>query len=251
MKKIRVFEAFAGYGSQAMALKRLQAAYPDEVEFEFVGISEIEPNAIKAYKAVHGDVTNYGDITEINWEQVPDFDLFTYSFPCTNISNAGLQAGFAKGSGTSSSLLWECEKAIVAKRPKFLLMENVKALLQKKFMPEFRIWLKALDDLGYSTFYQVLNAKNYGVAQNRERVFAVSILRDNETPNPRYNFPLPFELDKCVEDYMVPIEEVGEGFYIDQERITDKVLSDIFGQPAVRAEVEKLYHEEWKENNPN
>lgn len=113
MKNIKVFEAFAGYGSQALALKRLQATYPDEVHFDFVGISEICPNAIKAYKALHGDVKNFGDICNIHWEgsvEVPDFDLFTYSFPCQSISAAGKQHGFTKGSGTRSSLLWECEK---------------------------------------------------------------------------------------------------------------------------------------------
>lgn len=86
---LRVFEAFAGYGSQAMALKKLQRDFPDKVDFDFVGISEIKLTAIKAYNAVHGEIENYGDISRINWEEVPDFDLFTYSFPCTDISNAG------------------------------------------------------------------------------------------------------------------------------------------------------------------
>lgn len=138
MEKIRVFEAFAGYGSQAMACKRLQRDFPAEVEFEFVGISEIDRNAIKAYRAVHGDVPGFGDIAQVDWGQVPDFDLLTYSFPCQDISNAGRQRGFSEGSGSRSSLLWECEKAIRAKRPRYLLMENVKALVQRKFMPDFQ-----------------------------------------------------------------------------------------------------------------
>lgn len=125
-------------------------------------------------------------------------------------------------------------------------MENVKALLQKKFLPEFKAWLQVLDDLGYATFYQVLNAKDYGVAQNRERVFAVSILRDNEKPNSTYHFPFTFALDKCVEDYMEPVEDIGREYYIDRNRIKQKVLSDIFEQPHVLAEMEKLYHEEWR-----
>lgn len=111
MKRIRVFEAFAGYGSQAMALKRLQRDFPDMVEFEFVGISEIDCYAIAAYRAVHGDTPNFGDISRIDWSLVPDFDLFTYSFPCQDISNAGKQRGFADGSGSRSSLLWECRRA--------------------------------------------------------------------------------------------------------------------------------------------
>lgn len=86
-----------------------------------------------------------------------------------------------------------------------------------------------------------------GVAQNRERVFAVSILRTESDPNPTYNFPKGFPLDKCVENYMEDAYEIDESYFIDQKRITDKVLSDILDQPNVRAEMEKLYHEEWKE----
>lgn len=249
MQKIRVFEAFAGYGSTAIAMKRLQSAFPDDVRFEFVGISEIEPTAIKAYTAIHGGCDNFGDICKIDSKQLPDFDLFTYSFPCTSVSSAGKQEGLAKGSGTASSLLWECERIIKDKRPRYLLMENVKALVQHKFMPFFAEWIGLLDKYGYSTFWKVLNAKDYGVAQNRERVFAVSILRTADNPNPAYNFPNPMPLTKCVEDYMEPTEEIGEEYFISQERITDKVLSDILDQPNVRAEMEKLYHEEWNQAN--
>lgn len=126
---IRVFEAFAGYGSQSMALEKLG------IDFQVIGISEIDKYVIQAYMAVHGDTPNYGDISKINWSEVPDFDLFTYSFPCQDISNAGNQKGLEEGSGTRSSQLWECKKAIEAKRPKYLLMENVKALTNKKFKP--------------------------------------------------------------------------------------------------------------------
>ena len=247
MRTIRVFEAFAGYGSQAMAAKRLQADFPGEVEVVFVGISEIEPNAVRAYRAVHGDVPNFGDISKIDWDEVPDFDLLTYSFPCQDISNAGKQRGFSEGSGSRSSLLWECEKAIRAKRPRYLLMENVKALVQRKFMPDFQRWIDLLASHGYANFWRVLNAKDYGVAQNRERVFMVSVLRTESDPEPRYNFPDPFPLAKCVENYMEPAGEVGEEYYISQERITAKVLSDMLDQPNVRAEMEKLYHDEWRQ----
>ncbi len=128
-KPLRVFEAFAGYGSQSMALRNIG------VDHEVVGISEIDKYAIAAYNATHPETRNYGDICKIDWRVVPDFDLFTYSFPCTDISNAGAQAGFEEGSGTRSSLLWECKKAIEEKHPKYLLMENVKAITSKKFLP--------------------------------------------------------------------------------------------------------------------
>ena len=169
MEEIRVFEAFAGYGSQLMALKQLEKDYPDKKKFTPVGIAEIDKYVIQAYKAVHGEVTNYGDISKINWDEVPDFDLFTYSFPCTDISIAGVQKGFAEDSGTRSSLLWECRKAIIAKRPKYLLLENVKALVQKKNLPEFNKWLTELESYGYTNYWKVLNAKDYGVPQNRKK----------------------------------------------------------------------------------
>lgn len=173
--------------------------------------------------------------------------MLTYSFPCTSISNAGKQAGLEKGSGTASSLLWECEKIIKAKRPQYLIMENVKALVQKKYMPHFQEWLNLLDKLGYTTYWKVINAKDMGVAQNRERVFAVSILCTEDNPNPTYNFPDKIPLTKCVEDYMLPAEEIDESYFISQDRVTNKVLTDILDQPNVRAEMEKFYHEEWEE----
>lgn len=246
MQKIRVFEAFSGIGAQAMACKRLQKMFPDEVEFEFIGTSEIEPAAIKAYKSVHGDTPCYGDICKIDWQHVPDFDLFTWSFPCQDISNAGKQGGLSKESGTRSSLAWEAIRAIKEKRPKYALMENVAALCQKKFSADFAQLRKELEELGYANFYQLMNAKDYSIPQNRLRVFMVSILRTEDNPNPTYNFPAPFPLTKCVEDYMEPAEEIGEEYFISQDRVTNKVLSDILDQPNVRAEMEKLYHEEWK-----
>lgn len=210
MKTIRVFEAFAGYGSQSMALKRLQRDFPGKVEFEFIGISEIATYAIAAYNAVHGDTPNFGDISKVDWPQVPDFDCFTYSFPCQDISTAGKQKGFVEGSGSRSSLLWECRRAIEAKRPKFLLMENVKALVQKKFMPEFQRWIATLDGLGYTSFWQVLNAKDFGVPQNRERVFMVSILGDA-----CFEFPKPSPLEKRLRDVLE--ENVSEEYYLKDE----------------------------------
>lgn len=154
---LRVFEAFAGYGSQAIALRNIGVPY------KVVGISEIDKYAIKAYMAIHGETTNYGDISKIDWSEVPDFDLFTYSFPCTDLSNAGKQAGFEEGSGTRSSLLWECRKAIEAKKPGYLLLENVKALMSEKFRSGFRKWLDYLSGMGYTNFIEVLNASDYGI----------------------------------------------------------------------------------------
>lgn len=202
--KIRVFEAFAGYGSQSMALRRLG------IDFEVVGISEIDKYAIQAYMAVHGDTPNYGDISKIDWSSVPDFDFLTYSFPCTDISTAGQQKGLEEGSGTRSSLLWECRKAIEAKRPKYLLMENVKNLVSKKFIPYLKEWIRFLEGQGYSNYTKVLNAKDFGVPQNRERVFMVSILGEAS-----FHFPKPFTLEKRLKDVLE--KDVDESFYLSEK----------------------------------
>ena len=247
---LTVIELFAGYGSQHIALERLKRDYPD-FDYKVLAISEIETAALKAYEAIHGECPNLGDVSKIDWGGHPELKnvgLVCYSFPCQDISNAGKQQGFAKGSGTRSGLLWECEKCFRELRPKYLLLENVKALIQKKFMPHFKEWLNLLNELGYTTYWQVINAKDMDCAQNRERVFAVSILRTENNPNPTYNFPVKVPLTKCVEDYMEPAEEIGEEYFISQDRVTNKVLSDILDQPNVRAEMEKLYHEEWQKS---
>ena len=187
--KIKVFTAFSGYDSQCMALDRLKEDCPD-FDYELVGWSEIDKYAIQMHDAVYPQYKerNYGDISKIDWANVPDFDFFTFSFPCTDISNAGQQKGLAKGSGTRSSLLWECCRAIETKKPKYLFMENVKALVSDKFKPfllEFEQWVR---EQGYSVFHQVLNAKDYGIPQNRERLFMIGIREENA----QYEFPKPF-----------------------------------------------------------
>ena len=193
---LRVFESFSGYGSQSIALRNLG------IEYEVVAISEIDKYAIKAYEAIHGPTNNLGDICKIDPKDIPDHDLFTYSFPCQDLSVAGKQAGLGKG--TRSGLLYECEKVIEAKKPKYLLLENVKNLVSKKFKPQFEKWLKYLEDLGYTNYWKTLNAKDYGVPQNRERVFVISILGKHEP----YEFPKPIPLDKCIKDILEDKEEI-------------------------------------------
>ena len=195
--EIKIFEAFAGYGSQSMALERLKQDNPD-FNYSIAGISEIDENAIKAYNITHPDVTNYGDISKIEWEQVPDFDLFTYSFPCTDISQIGQHKGFSEGSGTRSSLLWECARAIESKQPKYLLMENVKALTFKNYKEDFKRWRDYLEDQGYTNYWKVLNSRDYNVPQSRERIFMISIKGEHKP----FEFPEPMPLEKRLEDIL-------------------------------------------------
>ena len=150
-----------------------------------------------------------GDISIINPHDLPDMDLFTYSFPCQDLSVAGQRAGMIKGQ-TRSGLLYECEKIIEAKRPKYLLLENVKNLVGKNFKSQFEEWLAYLESLGYTNYWQVLNAKDYGVPQNRERVFVVSILGDHST----YVFPTPIPLTRVIKDVLE--DEVEERYYMNK-----------------------------------
>lgn len=213
---IKVFEAFAGVGTQRMALERVG------IDHDVVGIAEIDKFAIKSYMAIHGDTKNYGDISKIDVGKLPDFDLFTYSFPCQDISMAGKQAGFDKDSGTRSSLLWECERIIKAKRPKYLLMENVKALTFKKNKRGYQKWLDILTSLGYTNYSNILNAKDYGVPQNRERVFCISILDYKQG----FEFPEKQALETRLKDVLE--DEVEEKYYLSNDRVKQliKIIRD-------------------------
>ena len=223
--KLRVFTSFSGYDSQLMALRDIGANY------ECVGWSEIDRWAIKARNAVFPELAdrNYGDITKIDWNAVPDFDLFTYSFPCTDISSAGEQKGFEEDSGTRSSLLWECRRPIAAKRPKFLLMENVKALVSDKYRPLFLKWESWLRSLDYVNYTEILNAKDYGVPQNRERVFMLSILNGCW-----YEFPHPVRLEKRLKDVLEL--EVDEKYFLN-ERGINYVKKKLGKYTAINGEV--------------
>lgn len=211
---LRCFFAFEGYNSQGLALNRLKQHYPD-FDWVCVGRSEIDKYAIQAADALFPEAKdkNFGNISEISWEDIPDFDLFTMSSPCQDFSQAGLQKGGAEGSGTRSSLLWECRRAILSKKPKYIVFENVKALVSQKFLPYFLKWQNELASYGYSNFAKVLNSKNFGCPQNRERIFMVSILDDNAS----YHFPKPFTLDKRLKDVLE--EEVDEKYYLSKKVI--------------------------------
>lgn len=205
---LRLIELFAGIGSQTQALTNIGIAH------RVVAISEIDKYAIQSYEAMHGKANNLGDIRKI--EELPDADLWTYSFPCQDISVAGKGAGIKEG--TRSGLLFEVERLLrVASEketlPKYLLLENVKNLVSKKFKADFDKWLDFLSELGYTNYWKVLNAKDYGIPQNRERVFCVSI-RGKYEP---FVFPKPKKLTIRLRDMID--EMVEEKFYLKENTI--------------------------------
>lgn len=210
---LKVFTAFSGYDSQCMALDKLG------IDYELVGWSEIDKYAIQAHNAVYPQWAdrNFGDISKIDWNEVPDFDLFTYSFPCTDISNAGQQKGLEKGSGTRSSLLWECQKAIEIKRQKYCLMENVAALVSEKFLPYFLEWERLMCRYGYDNYNRVLDSKDYGIPQHRERIFMVSIQDEGRS----FYWPEKIELVKRLKDVLEI--KVDEKYYLSEDKIANLI----------------------------
>lgn len=211
---LRLIELFAGIGSQTQALTNIG------VPHTVVGISEIDKYAIQSYKAMHGEVTNFGDIREI--KSLPDADLWTYSFPCQDISVAGKGAGIKEG--TRSGLLFEVERLLITASekgnlPKYLLLENVKNLVSKKFKADFDRWLYFLSSLGYTNYWQILNAKDFGIPQNRERVFCVSI-RGEHKP---FKFPEKRELKLRLRDMID--EVVDEKYYLKESTIRSIINS--------------------------
>lgn len=242
--KLRLFEICAGYGSQALALRRLREIYPD-FDYELVGWAEYDPfdlinkedpdshrpideqPAVIAHNALHPEAKgkNCGDITKIRWQDLPDFDLLSYSTPCQSISQAGLQHGFTEGSGTRSSIIWNVRDCLKAKRPKFLMLENVKAMVSSKYVGLFNVWQRELEKLGYANFGQVLNAKDFGVPQNRERIFLISIRLDDTEP--KFFFPKPRPLEVCLADVLE--EDVDEKYFLSDEmlaRFCEKSLEE-------------------------
>jgi DNA (cytosine-5)-methyltransferase 1 len=208
-----------------MALKRIGA------KFEHYRVVEFDKYAIASYNAVHGTNFPTMDITKVHAEDLDICDtntftyLLTYSFPCTDLSVAGKQAGMSKGSGTRSGLLWEVERILTEIRdgggelPQILFMENVPQVHGKKNIDDFEKWLEFLESLGYTNYWQDLNAKNYGVAQNRNRCFMFSLLG-----NYSYSFPRPIPLKKKLKDYLE--DNVDEKYYINNEK-AEKLIKQL------------------------
>ena len=227
---IRLIELFGGIGSQAMALRDLGA------DFETYKLVEFDKYAVQSYNAIHGTHFETADIRNVHGAdlEIKDRDkytyLLTYSFPCTDLSVAGKMLGMSKaewenGESTRSSLLWEVERILKElpddQLPQVLLMENVPQVHTEKNMPDFDAWLEFLESRGYINFWNDLNAKDYGIPQNRERCFCVSIQTEEFID---FQFPEKIKLDKVMKDYLE--EEVDEKYYITTEK-ADKLICQL------------------------
>ena len=216
MSKLKVLELFGGIGSCSKALERLG------IDYEIADYVEIDKYAVKSFNAIHN--TNFEPQNITTWDKDIEVDLIMHGSPCQDFSLAGKQAGGDKDSGTRSSLMYETIRIVEKLKPKYVIWENVKNLLSKKHRHNFDVYLETMEQLGYTNYYQVLNAKDYGIPQNRERVFTVSIL-DNQTEKDEkislivkdFRFPEKKELKLKLKDMLE--DEVDEKYYLSDKQL--------------------------------
>ena len=218
---MRILELFAGIGACSKALKRLG------IDTEIVDAVENDKFAIASFNAIHNTNFEVQDITTYN-KDLRDIDLITHGSPCQDFSVAGKQAGGDLGSGTRSSLMYETIRIVGQIRPKYVLWENVKNILSKKHKHNFDAYIETMNVLGYNSYYQVLNAKDYGIPQNRERVYTISIRKDIDKGT--FTFPKKEELKLRLKDMLE--DEVEEKYYLSDKTIQGlKIQEKIKNKP--------------------
>lgn len=209
---MNLLSLFSGIGAFEKALDN------EGIKYNLVNYCEIDKYASRSYAAIHNvsEELNLIDVTKVDTSNLSDIDLITYGFPCQDISQAGNQKGFTDENGeyTRSGLFFYALRIIKDLKPKYAIAENVKALTSKKFKTEFEMVLSGLNDAGYNNYYDVLNAKDYGIPQNRERVFIVSIRKDVDDGS--FCFPAPQPLNIRLKDILE--ENVDEKFYLKETR---------------------------------
>lgn len=218
MEKLKVLELFGGIGACSKALKKLG------INYEITDYVEIDKYAVKSFNAIHNTNFEPQDIT--TWDKNIDVDLIMHGSPCQDFSLAGSQAGGDEGSGTRSSLMYETIRIVEKLKPKYVIWENVKNVISKKHKHNFDNYLNKMEELGYKNYWQVLNAKDYGIPQNRERVFTVSIRNDITIvleDNRYFEFPPKQELKLKLKDMLE--DKVDEKYYL-SEKMMNYVLDN-------------------------
>lgn len=225
---MNILSLFSGIGAFEKALTNIG------IDYELVNYCEVDKWASKSYSLIHNEneSKNLGDITKVEIEKLPtNIDLITHGSPCQDFSIAGKQAGGDEGSNTRSSLMWNSVEIIKHCKPKYVIWENVKGVLQKKNIHNFEKYLSSLENIGYKNYYKVLNSKDYGIPQNRERIFVVSILgNDDEFEFPTgelLNINLFELLDEYVDSqYYISIDSFVKHNIKNIENIEEKRVGD-------------------------
>lgn len=203
---LKIIELFGGIGACTEAIKKLN------IDYKIVDYVDIDKYAVKSFNAINNTNFEVQDICE--WDKDIEVDLIMHGSPCQDFSLAGKQAGGDEGSGTRSSLMYETLRIVEKLKPKYVIWENVKNLLSKKHRHNFDKYLEIMEEIGYKNYYQVLNAKDYGVPQNRERVFVISIKEDLKKD---FKFPSPIPLQLKLKDFLE--DEVDEKYYLSEKMI--------------------------------
>ena len=219
---MKILELFGGIGACSKALERLG------IDYEIVDYVEIDKYAVKSFNAIHG--TNFEPQDICNWDKDIEVDLIMHGSPCQDFSLAGKQAGGDEGSGTRSSLMYETLRIVEKLKPKYVLWENVKNVISKKHKHNFDNYCNKMSELGYKNYAQVLNAKDYGIPQNRERVFTISIRNDIQKD---FHFPPKQKLKLKLKDMLE--DNVDESFYLTEKQIEQISYWKSYRQPIAEA----------------
>ena len=214
---IKILELFGGIGACSKALERLG------IDYEIADYVEINKYAVASFNAMHNTNFEPQDIKE--WNKDIEVDLIMHGSPCQDFSLAGKQAGGDKDSGTRSSLMYETLRIVNKLKPKYVIWENVKNLISKKHKHNFDAYIEEMNNLGYNSYYQVLNAKDYGIPQNRERVFTISIRKDLD--NGSFKFPEKQELKLKLKDMLE--DNVDEKYYLSDDMTNNLIFGNNCG----------------------
>lgn len=220
LSELKVFSLFSGIGAFEKALDK------SDIDYELINYCEFDKMIAKAYSIIHNvsEEMNLGDITKVNEKELDDFDLMTFGFPCQDISALGSMKGLKdeEGNLTRSGLFFEAMRIAKHKKPKYMIAENVRQLVSKKFKNDFDEMIKLIDSLGYNTYWEVLNSKDYGIPQSRNRVFIVCIRKDIDKGD--FTFPAKIPLEVSAKDLYDDVNEISDDHYIEEKHM--KYLSE-------------------------
>lgn len=219
MKGLEVLELFSGIGAFSKGLERAG------ISFNIVGFSDIYEEANKAFSTLYNVPMelSLGDVCNVDGNQFKGIDIITHGSPCQSLTRSGHMEGADEGSGTRSSLMWETVRIVDQAKPKYVLWEQVPDVKSKRNIHNFNKYIERLDELGYNTYDTILNAHDFGSAQKRRRVFAISIRKDIDDQT--FKFPIGTRHAKPLKAYIEP--RTDDTFLVPEHVVEDMVVERI------------------------